>query len=234
MRAASRLHQTKVEVLLCINQPGDLAPGHPLGNVMMNEQIANMAIPLLQSLDFVGSVNIVDNQDCVCDYDFDKFRQIGLKYTGHISRWYFYCFPELTCDLAEPIYIHTLPMQEKNIVINRTTRYHGEGWDYLLFRKWQDEMTFVGLPSEYKILSAKLPKMKYKPVSDFLELAGVIKSSNLFIGNQSMAFALAEIMKVPRALELCQYANNVIPTGDNGYDCHRPANLITILNSKIK
>ncbi len=232
MRAASRLHGQQVELLLCVNQPGELHPGHPLGNVMMNETIATMAIPLFESLDFIGKVNIIDNPDCVMDYDFDLFRKIGLTYSGHISRWYFYVYPELTCDLSEPIFIPTLPTDKNDIVINRTTRYHGQGWDYLLFRQWQEQMTFVGLESEYKILSAKLPKMQYKPVKDFLELASVIKSSNLFIGNQSMAFALAEVMKIPRALELCQQANNVIPTGGIGYDCHRPHNLIQILKSR--
>lgn len=232
MRKASRLHGQKIELLLCINQPGQLAPGHPAGTVMLNEKMANMAIPLFESLDFIGKVNIIDNPIGNFDYDFDKFRTIGLNYTGNISRWYFYTYPELTCDLSEPIYIPT-QKEENDIVINRTTRYHGKGWDYLLFREWQDRMTFVGVEQEYNILKAKLPRMAYSPVKDFLELAGVIKGSNLFVGGQSMAFALAEQMKIKRALELCPTAPNVIPTGGEGYDCFTPANLIYVLRNSV-
>jgi len=74
-------------------------------------------------------------------------------------------------------------------------------------------------------MKAKLPQLIYRPIDDFLEMAQVIKGSKLFIGNQSSPFALAEIMKVPRCLEVCPTAHNVIPTGANGYDFLDPFKL---------
>jgi hypothetical protein len=231
MRKASRLHGTQVELIMCINQPGDYPEGHPLGAVMMNNKIAEMAFPLLATLDFVGLVSVTEDPKIECDYDFDRFRKIHHKYTGHISKWVMYVYPELTCDLSEPIFIQG--NKHDKIVFNRTQRYHGDNFDYLFIKKYGPDMIFVGLESEYNIIRKKLPGMEYRPVSDFLEMAQLIKGSRFFIGNQSMAFALAEIMKVPRVVEVCRFAHNVIPTGANGYEAFDITNLQKILHDNI-
>lgn len=235
MRQAHRNTGEDVHVYLVVNQRASYAADidHPMGMVMMTQKAAEMLKPLLLSTDFIREVTITDTKP-QCDYDFDKFRTIGHPYSGHISRWYFYTYPELTCNLSEPIFIPKDPTKQYDIVINRTNRYHGAGWDYLVFRQWQHRMTFVGLPEEYQVLKAKLPQMQYAPVEDFLELAQIITASNVFVGNQSMAFAIAEITKHPRALEICPRANNVIPTGANGYDCFTMFNLKSILSSKFE
>lgn len=230
MRRASRLHGQKIEVVLRINQPGDYPQGHPLGSVMLNENMAEMLFPLLVMLDFVENV-IVTEETLPVDYDFDAFRKIGHNYTGHISKWQHYVYPELTCDLSEPIFIQGTPHDK--IVFNRTQRYHGENFDYLFIKDYGPEMVFVGLEMEYNIIRRKLPGMEYLPVKDFYELAQIIKGGRFFVGNQSMAFALAEIMKVPRVVEVCRYAHNVIPTGANGYEAFDILNLKRILHDNI-
>jgi ADP-heptose:LPS heptosyltransferase len=116
-------------------------------------------------------------------------------------------------------------------VLNRTSRYHNPTFDYSILKPYQDRITFVGLPQEFKVISAKLPDIKYHPVQDFYELAQVIKGSNLFIGNQSMAYAIAEQMKHHRILEICPSAHNVIPTGANGYGAWTVLNLIQLLKN---
>jgi len=88
------------------------------------------------------------------------------------------------------------------------------------------------LPQEFKVISAKLPGITYSEVKDFLQLAGYISNCELFIGNQSMAYAIAEVMKTPRIVEVCPYANNVIPTGANGYGAFTVMNLIQIMKHK--
>lgn len=230
MRKASRLHGEKIQVVLQLNQSGDYPQGHPLGSVLLNDKMAHMLSPLLERLDFIGSVVITDEK-VPCDYDFDAFRRIGHKYTGHISKWYHYTYPELTCDLSEPIFIQGIPHDK--IVFNRTQRYHGEHFDYLFIKEFAPQMVFVGLEMEYDIIKKKLPGMEYRPVEDFYELAQIIKGGRFFVGNQSMAFALAEIMKVPRVVEVCRYAHNVIPTGVNGYEAFDILNLKKILHDNI-
>lgn len=216
MRQASRLHGEKISLFMHTGQKGQLSKDHPSGETTLSPLIAEMAVPLFELLDFIGLVTVTDEKP-ECDYDFDKFREVHPTYSGSISRWYFYAYPELTCDLSEPIFIPKTP--NNKIVINRSPRYHGDGFDYLYLRPWQNEMIFVGLESEYKTLKAKLPAMEFYEVSNFLDMAKIITGAKLFIGNQSMAFALAEITKTKRILEVCKWAQNVIPMGANGYDC---------------
>ena len=52
-----------------------------------------------------------------------------------------------------------------------------------------------------KSLKNEIPKLKLYECKDFLEMAQIIKSSKFFIGNQSIAYPMAEALKVPRLLE---------------------------------
>lgn len=237
MRKAAEIKGETVDLYLHINVPAKYGNfSHPMGNVQMNKKMAEMLEPLLWGLDFINDIHITENDEKV-DYNFDLFRKFH-NYTGHISQWYFHIYPELTCDLSQPIafnlnkYGHPkyhAGRPEFDIVLNRTARYHNPTFDYTALRQYQDRITFVGLPEEYRVISAKLPNIKHYPVDDFYQLAQVIAASNLFIGNQSMAYAIAEQMKHPRVVEICPTAHNVIPTGQNGYGAWTIVNLLQIL-----
>jgi ADP-heptose:LPS heptosyltransferase len=229
MRKAAELKGEKVHLYLHINVAAKYGNfSHPMGNVQMNRKMAEMLIPLLISTDFIGKCEITEEPQQV-DYNFDLFRKFH-NYTGHISQWYFHIYPELTCDLSVPINFDLKPSPEAfDIVLNRTARYHNPTFDYTALRQYQDRITFVGLPEEFRVISAKLPNIKHYPVDDFYQLAQVISGCNLFIGNQSMAFAIAEQMKKTRILEICPTAHNVIPTGQNGYGAWTIVNLLQIL-----
>lgn len=240
MRSAAELHgDDGIHLFLLIDQPAGYAAGtsHPLGNVTLNRAIADMAIPLLNHIPFISTVEIITERPAGIDYDFDAFRRIGHTYTGSISRWYFHIYPQLTCDLSRPIDI-ALDDDHRDdtrpIVFNRTERYHGPAFDYRLVHRYSHLMRFVGLPYEYDMIKKKLPDMIYQPVTNFLELALIIRDSEFFIGNQSMAFAIAEIFKIPRAVEICRSAHNVIPCGEGpGYDLYDIQNLKAILDDRF-
>ena len=236
MRKAAEIKCEKVHLYLRINVQGQYGGmNHPLGNVQMSQHMAEMLVPLLMATDFIGNCEITEEPQDV-DYNFDLFRKIH-NYTGHISQWYFHVYPELTCDLSIPVefdFTHypALPKNaEFDIVLNRTSRYHNPTFDYSILKPYQDRITFIGLQQEFKIISAKLPDIKHCHIYDFLQMAQVIKGCNLFIGNQSMAFAIAEQMKHPRILEICPTAHNVIPTGANGYGAWTILNLLQILKN---
>jgi len=55
-------------------------------------------------------------------------------------------------------------------------------------------------------------------IGSFLELAQAIKQCRFHISNQTQAFQLSEGLKVPRILEVCEFAPNVIPIGKDAYD----------------
>ena len=229
MRAASRLHNEKVIVQLQTNKRAEYAENpnfkHPSGSVMLTTTGADMLRPLLLATDFIEGVQIADSFE-ESTYNFDRMRDIGLRYQGSISRWYFYAFPELTCDLSEPIEFNVKAKKTTRIVINRTERYHNPTFDYRVLLPFKHIMTFIGLPSEYDILNRKLPDLPHALISNFLETAAIIKGCHTFIGNQSMAYAIAEVMGHRRILEVSPFAHNCIPMTPNGYDCMNLQNLV--------
>jgi hypothetical protein len=104
------------------------------------------------------------------------------------------------------------------IIINRTSRYRNDMIHYWFLRDYAEDLIFAGLPEEHAVFCKEweidIPLLE---VRNFLELAVALKSCRYFIGNQSMCFALAEAMQIPRLLEVCPYAPNVI-TCTHGYD----------------
>jgi ADP-heptose:LPS heptosyltransferase len=109
-------------------------------------------------------------------------------------------------------------------LVNRTSRYLNPAADYSILNQYATThpILFAGTLDEYAVFCLSVPSAKYAKVNDFMELTNLIANAKLFIGNQSMCYAIAEQLKTPRLLEVCLFAPNVIPTGANGYDwCHQ-------------
>ncbi len=87
-----------------------------------------------------------------------------------------------------------------------------------VFFKKYPKLLFLGVPEEYDDMKSMLPALEHRPVEDFLEMASLIKSCRLFIGNQSFPFSIAEGLKANRLLEVYYKAPNVIPEGPGAYD----------------
>ena len=67
-------------------------------------------------------------------------------------------------------------------------------------------------------MKLEVKNIEFYDCKDFLEMASIIKSSKLTIGNSSLAFPIAEGLKVPRLLEACPYLPAAQPHGKNGFD----------------
>jgi hypothetical protein len=103
------------------------------------------------------------------------------------------------------------------IVIARSHRYRNPHINYNFLQKYSN-VFFVGVEEEFLDMKSSLPNLKYKPVNDFLEMATLINSCKLFIGNQSFPFSIAEGLKVNRLLEVYYKSPNVIVEGKGAHD----------------
>jgi len=138
---------------------------------------------------------------------------------GNIHRWPWYCYPDMACDLSKPwLEIEPEDSMQDVIVVNRTLRSRNENINYKFLK--DSEVFFVGHIDEAAQfqMENQLPDLVHYPTKNILELAIAIRSCKFFIGNQSLCFALAEAMKVPRILETCSYLPNVIPSGEKAFD----------------
>ena len=152
------------------------------------------------------------------DYDLDEFRKfVVLQDRGNIPRWYFYVyavFPSLShAWLTAP----ETPAMKDVILIARSHRYRNPHISYNFLKKYSN-VQFIGVEEEFLDMKSAIPNLEYIQVNNFLEMAALINSCGLFIGNQSFPFAIAEGLKVNRLLEVYQQSPNVIVQGSGAHD----------------
>jgi len=189
---------------------------HPLGNVMLNEKMANLLFPLIRAQPYIHACELYTDQPI--DIDLDYFRA-GLipQDKGNIARWCGY-ITGVSPDLWKQwLIVEPDTTYANTIVIARSGRYRNMDIDYSFLNNYENKV-FVGIESEYTEIKKILPGIKWLEVKDFLELARVIAGCKFFIGNQSFPYSIAEALKVPRMLELSFEVINVVPEGENSHD----------------
>jgi hypothetical protein len=164
-------------------------------------------------------VNIVEPQEYI---NLDLFRPLerNLRFQGiikHLSEYYLIEFKK-EYDLSQS-WLTAPKLERAKIVINRTTRYHDkEQLDWTLLKPYQKDILFIGWRGDYRDFSRVSGfKPEFYICKDTLEMASIINGSKLFLGNQSLGFALAEAMKVNRVLEFYNILPNCMPNSSNGY-----------------
>jgi hypothetical protein len=214
IRSACELHDMDAVLFLKLDEPIVLHPmfKHPLGGVMLNKYMFENLKPLLLELDFIYDVMLYTNQKV--DYDLDLFRRVGFNLgAGDIKRWYLYAYPELQKNYSDNHFFLSQIRYDDYIVVNRSERYNNGQVDYSILNKVDLPIYFVGTETEYNLMKAKVWDLQHKKVKDFSELKDFISASKLFIGNQSMCYAIAEQTGCNRLLEVYFNCPNVITKG---------------------
>jgi hypothetical protein len=212
--------------------------------VTMNRKMFDMVKPLILSLPYVDDFLPYQGETVHFNLDRISHMNINIPY-GEIRNWIGYCFSELQADLGEQVInMEDLPIDlcdfhttqnydvREAIIVNRTSRYRNPHIHYGLIQKYAiqgHKIYFAGTLDEFSEFSGFVANAEYLKVDDFLELAFYISQCKLFIGNQSFCFALAEAMKVPRILEVCSFAPNVIPVGKNAYQFYDEECFVTLV-----
>ncbi len=258
MRELSRQEKKKVILYLWTGREAFYYKDaiHPILNeagktVMMNEYIFKMAKPLLLEQDFIEDVRLWNGEMIEVNFDEIRDRNINMP-NGSISRWYFITHPKLACDLSNvwlnvpenkdlsvKILEYKIPKNKEvsidyftnKIIVNRTERYTNPMISYFFLKKYKKKLVFAGTEKERSLFCSQwnldIPLLQ---INNFLELAQVIKKSKFYIGNQSQCFQIAEGMKHPRMVELCNYAPNVIPIGEYAFDFYSQLGLEYYVN----
>lgn len=191
------------------------------GNVMLNQQVIDMMKPLLMAQDFMEDVKTwVDER---VETNLSEFRNtyVGMP-NFSINRWIFYVYPDLACDLSG-VWMQ-VPDAEKDfakgkIIITRSERYNNDRTDYSFLKQFEDDLIFSGTMREYNNFCMRFDlNIKKLAITNFLDLAQAIKQSRFHISNQTAAYQISQGIKKPSILELCGFAPNCIPIGEDCYD----------------
>ncbi|NCD70352.1 hypothetical protein [Mucilaginibacter agri] len=189
---------------------------HPVGNVMLNQKMADMLIPLVSSQPYISTCEVYQNQEVQIDLDYFRAGLIHQD-KGNIARWCGYI-----TGVNPQLYKSWLRVQPDinyadSIIIARSMRYQNTSISYSFLNNYKN-LKFIGVAEEYEAMKVILPQIEWIKGNDFLQLSQIIAGCKFFIGNQSFPYSLAEALKVPRILEVAFEVINVVPEGDNAYD----------------
>lgn len=221
------------KVIFCqqVNMPAAYYPGatHPTVDaagtmVTMNDFTFDMVKPLIEAQPYIHSMEKYEGQKI--DLDFNVIRQktfVNLPH-GAIQNWIPFAFPDLAFDLSQP-WVELpgkCPKRIKDqvqgkVIINFTERYRNSIIDYFFLKEYAPDLIFAGTDREHFLFcnqwQLSIPRLE---VTNFLDSAYALKEARFMMGNQSFLWNLAEALKTPRILEVCQYAQNCI----NGVGAH--------------
>jgi len=162
------------------------------------------------------------------DYDLSKFKEQDVAKYGilraHLDAFNLDVFGVDTSgshwDLSKPWLFGIHPKPTVEIIINDTGTARWPGftvnWDAL--KPYESKCGFIGWDTEYEeFKKARSLNVKRIPVRHALEFARVIKGSKLYIGNQSLGWAIAEGLKCPRVIDSTYGMIQEYPQSQNGH-----------------
>ena len=184
-------------------------------HVFLTKTNVDMLLPLFMKQPYIHKVDKYTNQEI--DIDLNLIREMPINHDLDSVRWYF----QLTgvhSDLSVP-YLFVVPHKviKNKVVIIRNARRKNSFTNYKFLKKYEN-LLFIGLNDEYEDLKKEVPNLEFYDCKDFLEMAQIIKSSKLFLGNLSFGYTIAEGLKIPRLLEAGPDFPVVYPNGKNAYD----------------
>ena len=81
-------------------------------------------------------------------------------------------------------------------IFARSPRYHNDKFPWSSLIKKHKLARFIGLVTEWDAFCQQFGRVEYLPVSNAADMADAIRNCRLFIGNQSLPYAIAEGLKV--------------------------------------
>ena len=214
LKEISKTHKCKlfIQLNLPVTTPYEK---HPAGEFYLNNKIYEMLYPLLKQQKYISAIDIFANQKI--DINFNTIRDLpinllfdNLRYGFHIAGVQFNLNKEF-------IYVDEHPIVKDKIIILRSLRYQNNFINYNFLENYENPY-YVGTEEEFNHLKKNLKNLEFYQCKDFLEMAMLIKSSKIFIGNSSLGIDIADGLKTPRLLESCPYFPARQVHGEKGYD----------------
>lgn len=193
-------------------QPSPIVVAHPTREYIpfLTQKDAEFIVPFLKSLSFINNVtygNDISFNSAIKDISDHDGEPIN-TFTGDIRQWYFSnsnaIYPK---EYWKPIFFVTPDYRFKDkVLFTLTSRYVNCYIDFNRLKPYKDKMVFLGIEKEYNDFCQKYFEMEFAGKFDnLLEVAQVIAGAKGYMANPTGLYAIAEGLKVPRALVACDY-----------------------------
>lgn len=179
-----------------------------------------LLVPFLQKQGLDGKV--INYSDLIYHtYDIDMDARVIFGWSGNMGDIYTWnsLFYGVYPDMTKPFF-EVEEVEKKDIIVFARTARYNTSLDYTFLNTITDrKKVFIGTPSEFTYLKDCFPNIKdieFYQITDFYDAAKLIKSSKVFISNQTSFAVIAEGIGHPRVLEVCPQFPSVIPKTPNG------------------
>lgn len=183
---------------------------HPYHRERLKHEDFVLMKPLLERQPYIESVGKWFTGDPLPTYNLDEFRKIAWfdPATVGFLAW-FHKAVNLPYDINEEVkpWLHCDPKPVAKIIVARTARYldqtNGLKLHKMLYEKGdhKNNAMFIGTAEEHQAYEVQVGPITRYEVADYLDMMNVIAGANLFVGNQTFAYALAVGTGVPTILE---------------------------------
>jgi hypothetical protein len=245
VRKMAEIHGKSVDYYVCNDVSARLGMDvfHPSLDVMVNADLFGYIEPLLSAQPYIKKISHIAELEVPPDaIDLDRFKSSGLNLkAGSTYAWYRKAFG-VAFPLEEPWLFVDRQWQSVtpdtdlgvSVLISRTTRFCNTKINYS-FLDQIEGVNFVGMRYEYDdfITRHTLKKVRYLMVQSAFELASLMLRAKIFIGNQSSNFAIAEGLKVTRALEAFEPVPVATPVGGVCFEYINTKFLVAFLSNVL-
>ena len=178
----------------------------------MRGRYRDSLIPLLEAQPYIQRVEITN---APAEYNLDAWRS-HYREGMNIAEMTLRTFGLAPCHAVQP-WITVEPRRISRVVFHRSPRYRNERFPWKrAVEKYCGKAIFVGLTTEHAEFVSAFGAVPHYPTTNHLELAQIIAGADLFIGNQSSPYAIAEALKMRSVLEVCLAYRNCTFNRSNG------------------
>lgn len=133
----------------------------------------------------------------------DRMRNGARRLNLAEAHLYTFKLPLTECNRPWLIVDKVDVIPEKPVLIHRSARWRNFDFPWAkVMKRHAHQAVFVGLETEYADFVKDFGFLPYRPTKNFLELARLIAGCRLYIGNQSLPYAICEGLKHDSLLEV--------------------------------
>jgi len=183
---------------LCLRSSASTKAKGPEGVQRMYDLLA----PLVRLQPYIEDIQIIQSGDPV-DWKSEDFRErhytkgetLMQAHLNHFTKTHG-LGQDFTSSAPWLLNVEPSPRSKGRVVINRTGRYRNPVFPWAeVVKHFRNRLLFVGLKHEWREFIGHYGYVEFQPTDNMLEVAQLIQGSDLFIGNQSCANAIAEGLK---------------------------------------
>lgn len=182
---------------------------------VLTPSMCEYLIPLIKEQDYITDCKIWSGEAVDLDLNLWRTSNIIHFFSTNLTDCHAIA-SRLRNGLGNTQWLNASPNPKFETIFARSLRHREPDFPWRNFKMGFPNATFIGIECEHVDFENRFGKVPFYEARDFLELAQIIAGCTLFIGNQSLPYAIAEGLKINRIQETASSIPNCL--FDNQYN----------------